>query len=233
MTRAHPAAPPTRPKVVAFDIIETTFRIEPLGARLLALGLPEGAHLRLYAEGLRDAVSLACIGRFAPFVEVLAGALAGMLAERGLPAEDGRIRAALAVLRELPPHPDAAQAYGRLREGGVRVVALSNGAEAATEALLQLAGMRDLVEHVLSVEAVRLAKPRAEVYRHAADVAGVAPAAIMLVACHPWDVTGAKAAGLAGGYVARGKPYPPVMTWPDVSGESLLDVADAILRLPA
>ena len=74
--------------------------------------------------------------------------------------------------------------------------------------------MSALVEGVLSVEAVRLAKPRAEVYRHGLEAAGVRAGDAMLVACHPWDVTGARSAGLSGAYVARGKPYPPAMTPP-------------------
>lgn len=222
-----------RPAVVAFDIVETTFRIEPLGERLALLGLPSSAYARLYAEALRDAISLACLGRFSAFMDHFAGALAGMLAEAGLAATEAEIRSALSVMRELPPHPDAPHAYAALAAGGVRVFALSNGAEAATRSLLERAGMSASVEAVLSVEAVRLAKPRAEVYRHAVAVAGIEPSAMMLVACHPWDVTGAKAVGLTGGYVARGKPYPAAMEPPDLSAESLLGIAERILALPA
>lgn len=222
-----------RPKVVAFDIIETVFRIEPLGERIAKLGLPESAYARLYAEALRDAVSLACIGRFSPFVEVFRGALAGMLGEIGRTASEAELTAALSVLRELPPQPGAREAFRLLGEGGIRVVALSNGAASASRSLLDRAGMSDLAEHVLSVESVQLAKPRGEVYRHALDVTGVRPDEAMLVACHPWDITGAKAVGFLGGYVARGKPYPAVMTPPDVTGEDLIATATAILALPA
>jgi len=222
-----------RPQVVAFDIIETTFDIEPLGEGLAGLGLPPGAHRRLYAETLRDAVSLACIGRFAPFMDVMVGALAGMLAESGRTEPEVRLRSVLAVMRELPPHPDAAEAFAHLHQAGIRVFALSNGAEAATRALLNRAGMSGFVEAVLSVEMVGLAKPRAEVYRHAVATADVDAGQAMLAACHPWDVTGAKAAGLAGGYVARGKPYPATMIAPDLRADSLLDLATAITRLPA
>lgn len=221
-----------RPRVVAFDIVETTFSIEPLGERLVALGLPAGSHRRLYAETLRDAVSLACTGGFAPFVEVFAGQLAILLVEHGLDPDAGRIRDALTVLSGLPPQPGAVQAFARLHGAGIAVVALSNGAAAATTALLEAAGMTGSVAHVLSVESVRLAKPRREVYLHATAVAGVRPDEAMLVACHPWDVTGAKAAGLAGAYVGRGKPFPPAMTRPDLEGRELADVAEAILRLP-
>lgn len=225
---------PRRPKVVAFDIIETTFRIGPLDERLQALGLPEGSYRRLYAEGLRDAFALACADRFEPFLSVLKADLAGLLAERRLPVGDGDIADALTILRELPPHPDAALAYRVLSEAGIRVLALSNGARSATKSLLDRAGMSDLVEQILSVDDVKLSKPRPEVYLYAAETAKVRPDEMMLVACHPWDVAGAKAAGLLGAYVARERPYPfAIMPKPDVEAESLAAVSRAIVALKA
>lgn len=225
---------PSRPKVVAFDIIETTFRIEPLDQRLTALGLPGGSYRRLYAEGLRDAFALACTDRYEPFMSVLKANLAGLLAEHGLEASDTRMTDALAVMRELPPHPDAAEAYRALRDAGIRVFALSNGATSSTKSLLEGAGMADLVEEVLSVEGVKLSKPRREVYAYAVQTAKMKPAECMLVACHPWDVAGARAAGLLGGYVARERPFPTsIMDTPEVEGRTLSDVAQAILELPS
>lgn len=222
----------SRPKIVAFDIIETTFRIEPLDARLVALGLPPGSYRRLYAEGLRDAFALACANLFEPFMSVLKADLAGLLAEHGLDRSDRDITDALSIMRELPAHPDAKAAYRSLRDAGVRLFALSNGATSSTESLLERAGMSDLVEQVLSVEDVKLSKPRPEVYRRAVETGKVKAAELMLVACHPWDVAGARAAGLLGGYVARERPFPAgIMRKPEVEGASLSEVAQAILAL--
>ena len=39
------------PEVVAFDIIDTTFQIEPLDDKLVRLGLPLASYRRLYAAG--------------------------------------------------------------------------------------------------------------------------------------------------------------------------------------
>jgi 2-haloacid dehalogenase len=46
-----------------------------------------------------------------------------------------------------------------------------------------------------------------------------------LVAAHPWDVHGAKCAGLIGAFVARGHAFPPFLQGPDVKAPSLLEVA--------
>ena len=118
-----------------------------------------------------------------------------------------------------------------LADVGIRVFALSNGASATTKGLLEAANLIGLVEQVLSVEDVKLSKPSPEVYLYAAQAAGVVPGEMALVATHPWDVHGAKIADLTGAYVARGRPFPSVFEVPDVTGETLLDVAHGLLRL--
>ena len=220
------------PKVVAVDIIETTFRIEPLDERLVRLGLPSGSYRRLYAESLRDAFALACANRFQSFMAILESDLAGLLAEYGLEADDVALTDALSTMKELPPYPDAFSAYTGLKDAGIRIFALSNGSAASTKALLEKAGMADQVERVLSVEDVKLSKPRPEVYLYAAEIAKVRPDEVMLVACHPWDVAGALSAGLRAGYISRERLYPnKIMAEPEIIGASLDDVSRAILSL--
>ena len=70
------------------------------------------------------------------------------------------------------------------------------------------------------------------VYLYAAEVMGVAPGAMALVAAHDWDCHGAKRAGLITGWVSRksgsfGAPFAP----PDVTGEDLTEVAAKLLDL--
>jgi 2-haloacid dehalogenase len=225
---------PGRPKAVAFDIIGTVFDIEPLRPKLEGLGLPGSSLERLYAETLRDAMALACAGGFAPFITVMRSALGQLLAEQQLSATDDEIADALSVMKALPPQPEARQGFEILNRAGIRVFALSNGAASSTRALLERADMAALVEQVLSIDDVKLSKPRPEVYLSAVEAAGVEPDEMMLVATHPWDINGAKAAGLLGGYVCRGKPYPDaVMRAPDVEGDTLAEVARAIVAMKA
>ena len=222
---------PTRPKVVAFDIIGTVFTLEPMRPALVALGLPPMALDFLYTAGLRDTFALAATGTFAPFQSVLSGCLDELLAMHALDVAPQDRAAVLGMMKALPPHGDAKAAFAVLAEAGIRVFALSNGATQTTEGLLAAAGLDGLVEQVLSVEDVGLSKPRSEVYRHAVQAAGVAPHEMALVATHPWDLHGAKVAGLLTGYVARGLPYSAVLRAPDVSGETLRDVARALARI--
>lgn len=220
---------PTRPHVVAFDIIGTVFSLEPLRDRLSALGLPGGSLEIWFAEGLRDAFALAAAGDFAPFRSMLDSALVQVLAKHRVPASDEQRSGVLDAMSRLPPHPDAATAFQTLADAGVRIMALSNGAASSTKTLLDRAGLAGFVEWVVSVDEVGFSKPRPEVYRHAAQTAGVAAEEMTLVATHPWDVHGAKAAGLKAAYVRRGQPFPPTMRAPDLEGEELADVARRLM----
>jgi 2-haloacid dehalogenase len=217
----------TRPAVVAFDIIETVFSLEPLRADLTTLGLPPSALELWFAESLRDAFALAAVGDFQSFRNVQGAALEQVLEKHGQSATSAQKSVILDGMKGLPPQPDARDAFDVLKEAGIRICALSNGAAASTEALLEKAGLQGQVELIISVDDVGLSKPRKEVYAYAARQMKVAPGELALIACHPWDIHGAKAAGLAAGYVSRGRPFPSFMHAPDVNGETLFDTARA------
>jgi 2-haloacid dehalogenase len=218
------------PKAVAFDIIETVFSLEPLRQGFVSLGLPPGALETWLGAGLRDAFALAATDRFAPFRSVLEGALDEVASHHDLAPSAKEKAQVLDRMKELPAHPDAEQAFQAIAAAGMRILALSNGAASATDALLKRAGLDRYVERVISVEEVELAKPRREVYLHAASLADVQPGELALVAAHAWDVHGARAAGLIGAFVARGKAFPASMLQPDVVGQSLAEVARKLVK---
>ena len=63
-----------------------------------------------------------------------------------------------------------------------------------------------------------------------ADRLGVDIGEVCLVAAHPWDVSGAMAAGAQAAFVARGGAVPsPLGAQPAVIGADLAEVADALL----
>ena len=97
--------------------------------------------------------------------------------------------------------------------------------------MLKAAALDRFVEQVVSVEEIELFKPEREVYVHAARVARVRAGRLALVAVHPWDINGAKAAGLTTAYVSAERPFPSVMRAPDVEAPSLAAAARALVAL--
>jgi len=110
----------------------------------------------------------------------------------------------------------------RLADAGVRMATLTNGAAEVAEDLLERTRLADLVERFLSVDEVRRWKPAPEPYLHAARELGVPPEQCALVAVHPWDVDGAKHAGLRAAWLNRRRiTYPNFFETPDAIGETL------------
>jgi 2-haloacid dehalogenase len=100
----------------------------------------------------------------------------------------------------LPAWDDVAGGVERLRDRYV-VVALSNGGFTLLTHLVKDAGLR--FDAILSAELARSYKPDPAVYRAAAGLLGVEPARMLMVACHGWDITGARGAGLRTAFLER------------------------------
>jgi 2-haloacid dehalogenase len=220
-----------RPLVVAFDVIETLFPLEPMRRRLIDAGQPGHVLELWFCRLLRDAFALVASDSYRPFGEIATSALRST----ARPAlGDEAIQTILAGFAELDPHPDVEPAMRLLREAGVRMVTLTNGSAQNTAALLRRAGIDDDIEQVLSVDEVRRWKPAAEIYRHAAHRTQVPPDRVALVAAHAWDTHGAHQAGIATGWVARlDDHYPDTFAAPDVVGPDLIAVVGGLLTLPA
>ena len=95
--------------------------------------------------------------------------------------------------RRLDPWPDAVAGMTRLK-AGFAVAALSNGNVALVLAMAKRAGIPWDV--ILGSELVRTYKPDDAIYDSAPRFLDLAPAQVMMVACHPWDLAAAKARGL-------------------------------------
>jgi 2-haloacid dehalogenase len=127
----------------------------------------------------------------------------------------------------LDPWPDVRAGLDELRRDRI-TAALSNGHIAL---LVDLARHGDLrFDCLLSAELARAYKPEPEVYRTAARLLGVEPGELMLVAAHPWDLEGARAAGLRTAFIDRPLEYgpgSPAREFPeaDVSASDLHELA--------
>ena len=222
---------PKRPDVVAFDVIGTMFPLDPMRPSLMALGLPSAGLESWYATALRDALALTASGDFKPFVTVMEGALDQVLGEQGLAPPRAARQALLAQFRYLPARPDSRQALSLVAQARMRPILLTNGSEAGTRSLLRQAGLDGLVERIVSVEEVRLFKPRPETYAHAARRCRVRLNRMALVAVHPWDINGAMAAGCVGAYVTADRPFAGTMRAPDLQAPSLVAAVRALAAL--
>ena len=131
--------------------------------------------------------------------------LDSLLPRFGLEGLDERARADLNLAwHRLDPWPDAAAGLHRLKRRWP-IATLSNGNVSLLVDLARHGGLP--WDAVLSGELIGKYKPDPAVYRMAARLLGVADGELVLVAAHPSDLDGARAAGLLTAYVERPKEY--------------------------
>lgn len=159
--------------------------------------------------------------------------LDGLLPRFGLQALDEAEREDLnRVWHRLDPWPDSVPGLQRLK-ARYTLCTLSNGNLGLLTAMARRAGLP--WDCVLSAEVFQAYKPDPRVYRGAAEVFGLAPAEVMMVAAHHDDLAAARACGLQTAYVERprefGAAHPKDVSPVAANGwhaRDLLDLADRL-----
>lgn len=110
------------------------------------------------------------------------------------------------VWHRLTPWPDAVAGLQRLK-GRYVIAALSNGNMALLTNMAKHSGLP--WDCILSAELARHYKPDPEVYQTAADLLGLPPSQVLMVAAHQHDLRGAQAVGLKTAFIPRPLEYGP------------------------
>ena len=132
------------------------------------------------------------------------------------------------VWHRLDPWPDAVEGLTRLKSRFI-IASLSNGNVALLVNMAKHGGLP--WDAVLSAELAGRYKPDREVYLKAADLLGLEPSAVMMVAAHKGDLRAAAKAGLRTAFVPRPRERPnrqidlSVDGEFDVSAEDFVDLA--------
>ncbi len=218
-----------RAAAVAFDVVETLISLEPMGDRFEEVGLPREAVWAWFPRTLLYGIGLSVVGDYVPFPVAAAEALRAV---SRYTLSEAAVAQVLAGVGELPAHPDVEPAMQALAAGGVRMICLTNGAAAMTQAFLDRCSLAGYVEAVIATAELNTWKPPAKVYLHGAASLGLAPERVALVAAHAWDCHAAKRAGLMAGWTSRLEgQYGSIFTPADVSGADLVEVAAGLLAL--
>jgi 2-haloacid dehalogenase len=134
-------------------------------------------------------------GRHADFWQVTGDALDFALETLGLAAPDLRDRL-MQLYLTLDPFPEVPAVLRQLRVAGFKTAILSNGSPHMLATAVDNAGLGDLLDAVLSVEAVDVYKPHPRVYQYAVDQLGVAAGTIAFQSSNAWDAHAASAFGM-------------------------------------
>ncbi|MDZ7829697.1 MAG: haloacid dehalogenase type II [Halofilum sp. (in: g-proteobacteria)] len=216
-------------QVIGFDVFGTL--VDPAGVAEAVRPHAGDATPAFIAEWRRSqleyAFRRAAMNQYAPFDAVTADALTHAATMTGVEIPDDAREELVGAWTRLPAFPEAAGAIDELRAAGHRCVAFSNGTPAGLDRLLRHNGLHAHLDEILSVEAVGTYKPAPAVYQYLVERGGAGADATWLVSGNPWDVIGARAAGLRAAWVQRDpeRTYDPWGDSPDLVVHDLAQLA--------
>ena len=132
------------------------------------------------------------MGRYEDFWAITEAALRYAVRRLDIAAGETQIQALMNAYLRLACFPDVRDALARL--AAPRAI-LSNGAPKMLEAAVRSSGLAPLLDHVISVDRVRIYKPAAAVYALGPETLGIPADELLFVSSNAWDVAGAKAFG--------------------------------------
>ena len=219
--------------VFIFDAYGTLFDVHAAIARHRQLVGPDADRISATWRGkqLEYSWTLTLAGHYADFWVLTERALDYALAQAPqLDKADKTVRSKLLESYfKLDAFPDARIALKALKAKGRKTGILSNGSPAMLKGAVEAAAIGGDLDAVLSVDALRMFKPRPEVYRLVTDQFRCSPAEVTFVSSNRWDVMGGVRAGFRGIWVNRSnmpdeyQDFPPARVLKELSALSEID----------
>jgi 2-haloacid dehalogenase len=190
--------------VFVFDAYGTLFDVHAAIGRYRKEAGPDAdrASELWRAKQLEYTWTLTLAGRYEDFWTLTERALDYALAR--FPGIDKRLKPKyLEAYLTLDAYLDTHTTLRGLKARGLQTAILSNGSPAMLHSAVSSAQLDADLDAILSVDAVKMFKPRPEVYRMATDAMKVAAADVVFVSSNRWDIMGASAFGFRSVWVNR------------------------------
>ncbi len=173
----------------------------------------------------------AVTGDHTDFWQVTQDGLDWALEAQGLTDPELRERL-LALYWELAAYPEVPDMLAALKAGGLRTGILSNGSPDMLDGAVTSANLQDLLDAVLSVEAVGVFKPSSKVYDLVGNHFGATRTNVLFVSSNGWDAASAAAYGFRTVWVNRaGEPMDRLPAQPHHQMPDLTGIPDLVARL--
>ncbi len=214
--------------VYVFDAYGTLFDVHAAMARFE--GSPDAQRMSEIwrQKQLEYSWTLTLAGHYTDFWTLTERALDQALAR--VPSVDKGLKPKLLeAYFQLDAFPDARMALQGLRARGRKTGILSNGSPNMLKGAVEAAGIGAELDAVLSVDVLKMFKPRPEVYALVTDHFKCAPKDVTFVSSNRWDVMAAVSVGFRALWVNRSKQpdeyldFAPAKVLPDLSALASTD----------
>jgi 2-haloacid dehalogenase len=222
-------APLPSPEAVLFDAYGTLFDVYSVGLAAEQMWPGRGDALALLWRDKQIEYTRLCSmsGRYRPFWDLTRAGLRFAALKLGLPLDRAGEDRLMNEYRHLSAFPENREVLQALKDRGIRAGILSNGDPEMLAVAIRSAGFQDLIDPVLSADAVQRFKTDAAVYQLGPDALALPAKKILFVSSNCWDAIGATWFGHTTLWVNRaGAPLEQLDTSPTRIGNSLRAVLD-------
>jgi 2-haloacid dehalogenase len=192
-------------KALAFDAYGTLFDVFSVTALCEQLFPGKGNQLAQVwrAKQLQYSLLRTCMGRHRDFWGLTEDGLVWGAKNLKLDLTDARKKQLMDAYLSLAAFPDVKPGLEVLKQAGIKLAILSNGEPKMLEAAARSAGIRDLLDDIVSVEEVKVFKTSPRVYNLAPERLKVTNPELGFISANNWDICGAASAGLRTFWIQR------------------------------
>ena len=166
---------------------------------------------------------------YRPFWELTRLSLEYTLDRLKLERGSGQVEKLMQQYAHLTPFPENLAALQKIKGMGLTTAILSNGNEDMLTSAVNSAGMKEVLDHVISVDPIRLFKTSPESYGLVQQSILVNKDEVLFVSSNAWDVLGATWFGFTTHWVNRqGLPFEALEPKPHFSGPDLNSVLSSL-----
>ena len=166
---------------------------------------------------------------YLPFWDITKLALDYTLDRLKLDRTSGAVEKLMHQYARLSPFPENLAVLEKIKKAGFATAILSNGSPDMLESAVANAGMGQLLDHCLSVDAIRLFKTSPQSYGLVQKFMPFEKQDILFVSSNGWDALGATWFGFTTLWVNRqGLPYETIGPKPTYTGRDLTKVCEVL-----
>jgi 2-haloacid dehalogenase len=228
-------------KAVVFDAYGTLFDVYSIQALAEELYPSHGADIAVkwrdkqieYTRLITQSDPHSSTGSqyYQPFWELTKLSLEYTIDRLKLDRSSGQVQKMMDQYAYLTPFPENLDVLLKIKGMGLTTAILSNGSPEMLASAVKSAGMEDVLDHIISVDQIRLFKTSPESYGLVQKTISVNKDEVLFVSSNAWDALGATWFGFKTLWVNRQNlPYEAIGPRPNYAGSDLTKVIDILAR---
>ena len=218
-------------KLIIFDVNQTMFSLNKIENEFNNLGISPLYCDIWFNSVLKEGFALNNINKFITFKDIGISILTNILNINQIRNSEEISKKIIKNFNKLKPVNGLGKSLRNFSLLNIKMATLTNGNKDTTYELLVKNNLDKFITKTFSIDDVECWKPSPKPYLMVTKYFGIKPENTLMVACHSWDLEGAKNVGLQIGYVKKTtEVLPEYIHSPDYQGKNILELSKDVLR---